>query len=71
MERVEGCNVIAYVKFFHVLNKSYFSHKCKIQEKNIDFYRLFHIVICGLDSIDARRWLNAVMVCFYRKVWKE
>uniref|UniRef100_A0A0N4ZN67 NEDD8-activating enzyme E1 catalytic subunit n=1 Tax=Parastrongyloides trichosuri TaxID=131310 RepID=A0A0N4ZN67_PARTI len=34
------------------------SHTCKIQDKSDDFYKNFHLIICGLDSIDARRWLN-------------
>lgn len=34
------------------------SHFCKIQDMDDDFYRAFHIVIMGLDSIPARQWLN-------------
>uniref|UniRef100_A0AC34G2E7 NEDD8-activating enzyme E1 catalytic subunit n=1 Tax=Panagrolaimus sp. ES5 TaxID=591445 RepID=A0AC34G2E7_9BILA len=45
--RVNGVEVIA--------------HNCKIQDKDLNFYRQFSIVICGLDSIVARRWLNATM----------
>jgi len=37
-------------------------HNCKIQEKDEDFYRQFHIVICGLDSIVARRWINGMVI---------
>ncbi|VDK48623.1 unnamed protein product [Anisakis simplex] len=47
-KRVPDCEVIA--------------HNCKIQDKSDDFYRSFDIVICGLDSIVARRWLNAKLV---------
>jgi len=47
-DRVPGANVIA--------------HNCKIQDKDEDFYRSFHIVIAGLDSIEARRWLNATLM---------
>nr|CAD2160331.1 unnamed protein product [Meloidogyne enterolobii] len=36
-------------------------HNCKIQDKGLDFYGQFSIIICGLDSIDARRWLNATV----------
>ncbi|XP_014216961.1 NEDD8-activating enzyme E1 catalytic subunit-like [Copidosoma floridanum] len=36
-------------------------HCCKIQDKNDDFYRQFHLVICGLDSIVARRWINGML----------
>jgi len=26
-----------------------------------DYYRKFQIIIAGLDNIDARRWLNALV----------
>ncbi|KAJ2959206.1 hypothetical protein NQZ79_g5298 [Umbelopsis isabellina] len=34
----------------------------KIQDKDEDYYSQFQIVICGLDSIEARRWINAMLV---------
>jgi len=34
----------------------------KIQDKDNDYYMQFHIVICGLDSVEARRWINATLV---------
>lgn len=34
----------------------------KIQDKDDDFYMQFNIVICGLDSIEARRWMNATLI---------
>ena len=34
----------------------------KIQDKDEDYYMQFKIVICGLDSIEARRWINATLV---------
>jgi molybdopterin/thiamine biosynthesis adenylyltransferase len=37
-------------------------HNCKIQEFDEDFYLQFQIVVCGLDSIEARRWINATLV---------
>lgn len=46
--RVPGCNVIPHFK--------------KIQDFDEAFYRQFHIVVCGLDSIVARRWINALLV---------
>jgi len=36
-------------------------HNCKIQEKDESFYRQFHMIICGLDSIVARRWINGMV----------
>ncbi|CAL7934420.1 unnamed protein product [Xylocopa violacea] len=46
--RIPGCNVI--------------SHFCKIQDKDEEFYRQFHIVVCGLDSVVARRWINGMLL---------
>lgn len=34
----------------------------KIQDKDEDYYMQFGMVICGLDSIEARRWINAMLV---------
>ncbi|MCJ1272600.1 hypothetical protein MMC21_000386 [Puttea exsequens] len=34
----------------------------KIQDKDEDYYMQFKMVICGLDSIEARRWINATLV---------
>lgn len=41
-------------------------HHCKIQEFDSRFYNKFNIVICGLDSIEARRWINSMMVDLLR-----
>jgi len=37
-------------------------HNCKIQDKDDGFYRQFHLIICGLDSIVARRWINGMVM---------
>lgn len=37
-------------------------HNCKIQDYDEDFYMQFQLVVCGLDSIEARRWINATLV---------
>ncbi|XP_076655386.1 ubiquitin-like activating enzyme 3 [Halictus rubicundus] len=37
-------------------------HCCKIQDKDEEFYRQFHIIVCGLDSIVARRWINGMLL---------
>jgi ubiquitin-activating enzyme E1 C len=34
----------------------------KIQDKDEDYYMQFQLVVCGLDSIEARRWINATLV---------
>ncbi|GJE90895.1 NEDD8-activating enzyme E1 catalytic subunit [Phanerochaete sordida] len=34
----------------------------KIQDKDEDYYMQFNLVICGLDSVEARRWINATLV---------
>ncbi|GAA5821196.1 hypothetical protein JCM11251_004509 [Rhodosporidiobolus azoricus] len=48
MNRVPGCKVTPY--------------HGKIQDKDDDYYMQFNIVICGLDSVDARRWMSATLV---------
>lgn len=47
-KRVPGCNVTPHFK--------------KIQDYDESFYSSFHIVICGLDSIVARRWINGMLI---------
>ena len=44
--------------------KSYFD---KIQDKPIEFYQQFNLVISGLDSIEARRWINATLISLVPK----
>ncbi len=34
----------------------------KIQDKDEDYYMQFKMVVCGLDSVEARRWINATLV---------
>ncbi|WFD41849.1 E1 ubiquitin-activating enzyme [Malassezia psittaci] len=34
----------------------------KIQDRDTDYYMQFNLVICGLDSVEARRWINAKLV---------
>uniref|UniRef100_A0A9R1SRN2 NEDD8-activating enzyme E1 catalytic subunit n=2 Tax=Cyprinus carpio TaxID=7962 RepID=A0A9R1SRN2_CYPCA len=46
--RVPGCNVVPHFK--------------KIQDLDETFYRQFHIVVCGLDSVVARRWMNGMLL---------
>jgi len=47
-KRVPGCTVTP--------------HYCKIQDFDADFYKGFNLVICGLDSVVARRWINGMLV---------
>lgn len=37
-------------------------HNCRIQDKDDAFYMQFNIVVCGLDSVEARRWINSTLV---------
>ena len=48
MRRVQGVSVTA--------------HYCAIQDKEPAWYRQFQVIVMGLDSIEARRWLNG-MAC--------
>ena len=34
------------------------SHVSRIQEFSSSFFASFHIIIAGLDNVEARRWLN-------------
>jgi ubiquitin-activating enzyme E1 C len=38
------------------------AHNNRIQDFDEDFYKQFQLVVCGLDSIEARRWINAMLV---------
>ncbi|XP_053705476.1 NEDD8-activating enzyme E1 catalytic subunit isoform X1 [Synchiropus splendidus] len=46
--RIPGSNVVPHYK--------------KIQEFDESFYKQFHIIVCGLDSIIARRWMNGMLI---------
>lgn len=37
-------------------------HYADIRSMGVDFYRQFNIIICGLDSVQARRWINSTVV---------
>lgn len=37
-------------------------HFCQIQDYDESFYRQFHMIACGLDSIVARRWMNGMLL---------
>ncbi|KAJ3015952.1 hypothetical protein HKX48_004291 [Thoreauomyces humboldtii] len=43
----------------------------KIQDKDEDYYDQFTIIICGLDSVEARRWINATVVNMYDEDYPE
>ena len=48
MRRVPGCVITPYYG--------------AIQDKDESYYMQFRLVICGLDSVEARRWINATLV---------
>jgi len=37
-------------------------HNCRIQSFDASFYSKFKVIISGLDNIEARRWLNSLLV---------
>lgn len=39
-------------------------HNCMIQEKPIEFYEQFHVIVLGLDSLEARRYMNSIACSF-------
>lgn len=50
MERVSGVNIVP--------------HFCRIEDKDIEFYSDFNIIALGLDSVEARSYINAVACSF-------
>ncbi|KAE8658373.1 NEDD8-activating enzyme E1 catalytic subunit [Hibiscus syriacus] len=50
MERISGVNIVP--------------HFCRIEDKDIRFYNDFNIIALGLDSIEARSYINAVACSF-------
>ncbi|KAG5927585.1 hypothetical protein E4U42_002046 [Claviceps africana] len=38
------------------------AHNKRIQDFDQSFYKQFQLVVCGLDSVEARRWINAMLV---------
>ena len=41
-------------------------HFCRIEEKPLDFFQGFQIWVLGLDSLDARRYMNQIACSFLR-----
>ncbi|KAF5752297.1 NEDD8-activating enzyme E1 catalytic subunit [Tripterygium wilfordii] len=50
MERVSGVNIVP--------------HFCRIEDKDLEFYSDFSIIVLGLDSVEARSYINAVACSF-------
>jgi hypothetical protein len=45
-------------------------HFCKIEEKDISFFKDFQIIVLGLDSLEARSYINSV-VCGFVGNWSS
>ncbi|CAN7106670.1 unnamed protein product [Brassica rapa subsp. narinosa] len=52
MERVSGVEIVP--------------HFSRIEDKELDFYNDFNIIVLGLDSIEARRYINGVACGFFK-----
>ncbi|KAI0989241.1 hypothetical protein GJ496_005628 [Pomphorhynchus laevis] len=37
------------------------AYYAKIQDKDMNFYSQFSLIVCGLDSLTARRWMNSMI----------
>jgi molybdopterin/thiamine biosynthesis adenylyltransferase len=46
----------------HTISQGIYRYYGKIQDKDDEYYLQFNLVICGLDSVEARRWINATLV---------
>ena len=42
-------------------------HFCRIESKPLEFYEQFQVIILGLDSLEARRYMNQVACSFLGK----
>lgn len=64
MNRVPGVTVTPYVlsPYHRTVSDTTYRYYGKIQDKDDDYYMQFNLVICGLDSVEARRWINATLV---------
>jgi ubiquitin-activating enzyme E1 C len=43
------------------------AHYGRIQDYSLEFYRQFDMIICGLDSIESRRWMNAMLFQIFQE----
>jgi NEDD8-activating enzyme E1 len=43
------------------------AHHGMIQDKPLEFYEQFHVIVLGLDSLEARRYMNAIACSFLGK----
>jgi len=50
MERISGVQIVP--------------HFCRIEDKEIEFYNDFSIIALGLDSVEARSYINTVACSF-------
>lgn len=49
-KRIVGTNVIP--------------HCCRIEDMSLDFYKQFNVFVLGLDSLEARRYMNMIACDF-------
>ena len=42
-------------------------HHCRIEEKGAEWYQQFTVIVLGLDSLEARRYMNSVVCSFLGK----
>lgn len=44
-------------------------HFCRIEDMPPDFYANFTVIILGLDSLEARRWMNSMACSLLGAPW--
>ncbi|XP_013927460.1 PREDICTED: TATA element modulatory factor [Thamnophis sirtalis] len=62
--RIPNCAVVPHYKKIQDLDESFYRRKlsCPIMKIAIPVLPKFHIIVCGLDSIIARRWINGMLI---------
>ena len=55
-----ACQVAAEFVMKRVKGVTVTPHYCPIQDKDAAWYKQFQVIVMGLDSIEALRWLNGI-----------
>lgn len=50
------------VSVFLCISRAYQGSTSEVLNAFLNLFAEFHIIVCGLDSIIARRWMNGMLV---------
>ncbi|KAI3648308.1 hypothetical protein MP228_006162 [Amoeboaphelidium protococcarum] len=52
-------------RYSHMKDLEIRAHNCRIEDFAVSWYSQFALIMCGLDSIEARRWINRTIHQIY------